>query len=79
MLKKLLKKICLCNCYFDGSKESHCSGTNRTTFLTTGTGHNIDLIGIVGVEVGHDVARVNGIKVDVVVVVIVVVLNNQLG
>ena len=32
------------------------------------------MIGIVGVEVGHDITRVHGVKIDVVVVVIVVVL-----
>ena len=63
-------------CYFDGCEESHSSGTNSAALLTTGTGHDIDLIGIVGVKVGHDVAGVHGIKVDIVVVVIIVVLHN---
>ena len=54
----------------DGSRTRDAPPPTSTT--TTGR-HDVDLIGVVGVEVGNDVARVHCVQVDVVVVVIVVI------
>ena len=54
----------------DGSRTRDAPPTTST--MTTGR-HDVDLIGVVGVEVGYDVARVHRVQVDVVVVVIVVI------
>ena len=45
---------------------------NRTSLPSPGR-HDVHLVGVVGVEISHNVARVHGVNIQVVVIVVVVV------
>ena len=60
--------------YLNG-RDDHNSSRPRDTALSApaARGHNVDLIGIVCIEIGHDVAWINSVQVQIIVVVIIVV------
>jgi len=59
------------NCLDCSNEHDGCRPHGTSLFASWW--HNVDLIGIVGVEVGHDIAGVHSVQVQIVVVVVVVI------